>query len=194
MSKPEKNGAERFVELYCFLYQKIVGDYLRDKGEELQRYKKFEPDLLGKFYMNYKDEAGAIDQISSLVSKLIILQSLPNANHRSAFLFIRYYLKKYGIYIEIYEDEKTKYDKFYDTSKFLIDRDINHHFLYADNYMDVHHDMAINSHLASTKNLLEEIVKWPQSGMVELESFHSFVASTNQTGSLPFSNHFGSSN
>ncbi len=97
-------------------------------------YKEYEPEYLIKFYNNHKDFEDIVDQITNITSKLILIQALPNANHRTAFIFIRIYLKK----------------------------------------------------------LFNEIIELPQSGMVTLESLHSFIASLNQSGSSPSENQQGS--
>jgi len=54
--------------------------------------------------------------------------------------------------------------------------------------MDVQHSQALKEHEKSMKKLMNEIVNIPQSGIRTVESFHSFVASINQSGSLSFLN------
>jgi prophage maintenance system killer protein len=180
--------AKQFQKFYYELFLHIVRDYKNRTGEDLKMYKEYEPEYLIKFYCNHKDNKDFFDQITNITSNLILIQALPNANHRTAFIFIRIYLKKHGIYIRTYEEEKEKYDVFYDISKPLIDNDINRPQIYNDKYLDVHHTSAIKKHFSSLKKLFESVVELPQSGMVTLESLHSFIASLNQSGSSPSEN------
>ena len=180
--------AELFERFYYELFLHIVRDYKNRTGEELKMYKEYEPEYLRKFYCNHMDNQDLLDQITNITSNLILIQALPNANHRTAFIFIRIYLKKHGIYIRTYEEEKEKYDAFYDISKPIIDKDINRLQFFNDKYFDVHHTMAIKTHFNSLKKLFESVVELPQSGMVTLESLHSFIASLNQSGSFPSEN------
>ncbi len=180
---------DEFVALYYKIYLFIIKDYKKRTGKNLREYKDYEPEYLKNLYLNYKDKNNLIDQVSHLASKLIIIQALPNANHRTAFLFIKYYLKKQGVNMYIYSEKKKAYDLFYEQSKFLIEREINHLQLFNDSYMDVQHDQALREHENNMKRLMKEIVILPQSGIRTVESFHSFVASINQSGSLPFLNH-----
>lgn len=78
--------------------------------------------------------------------------------------------------------------RFSEKSKFLIEREINHNQLFNESYMDVQHSQALKEHEKSMKKLMNEIVNIPQSGIRTVESFHSFVASINQSGSLSFLN------
>ncbi|MFO8078019.1 MAG: hypothetical protein R6U21_05205 [Thermoplasmatota archaeon] len=180
--------ADDFVILYRRLYLFLVKDYKRRTGRNLKEYKSYEPTYLKKAYLNYTDKSTLIDQVSHLASTLITIQALPNANHRTAFLFTKYYLKKHGVNMKIYSEEKKVYDQLYEKSKFLIEREINHNQLFNDSYMDVHHDQAVRKHEKHMKKLMKEIVILPQSGIRTVESFHSFVASINQSGSFPFLN------
>ena len=180
--------AKQFQELYHELFLHIVRDYKNRTGEELKMYKEYEPDYLIKFYCNHKDSKDLLDQITNITSNLILIQALPNANHRTAFIFIRIYLKKHGIYIRTYEEEKKKYDAFYDISKPIIDNDINRPQFFNEKYFDVHHSSAIKKHFDSLRKLFNSVVELPQSGMVTLESLHSFIASLNQSGSSPSEN------
>ena len=166
----------------------IVRDFKNRTGEDLKMYKEYEPEYLIKFYNNHKDNEDIIDQITHITSTLILIQALPNANHRTAFIFIRIYLKKHGIYIKTYEEEQETYDAFYNISKPLIDREINRPQFFNEKYFDVHHYAAIKNHFNSLKKLFKSVVEQPQSGMVTLESLHSFIASLNQSGSSPSEN------
>jgi prophage maintenance system killer protein len=177
--------AKKFEQLYHELFLHIVRDYKNRTGEDLKIYKKYEPEYLIEFFLNHEDSDDIIDQITNIVSTLILIQAFPNANHRTAFMFIRIYLKKHGIYIKTYEEEQEKYDAFYDISKPIIDREINRPQFFNDNYFDVHHSLAIKKHFKSLKKLFNEIVELPQSGIVTVESLHSFIASLNQSGSSP---------
>jgi hypothetical protein len=183
-----EKSIDDFVTLYYQIYLFIINDFKRRTGENLKEYKEFEPWYLKKIYLDYTDKSNLIDQVSQLASKLIVSQALPNANHRTAFLFVKYYLKKQGVDMNIYSEKKKVYDRFYEKSKFLIDRVINHLQLFNDSYMDVQHDQALREHEKSMKQLMKEIIILPQSGIRTVESFHSFVASINQSGSLPFLN------
>ena len=184
--------AKQFQRFYNELFLHIVRDFKNRTGEELKMYKEYEPEYLIKFYNNHKDYEDVIDQITNITSNLILIQALPNANHRTAFIFIRIYLKKHGIYIKTYEEEQEKYDAFYNISKPLIDREINRPQFFNDKYIDVHHSLAIKKHFKSLKKLFNSVVELPQSGMVTLESLHSFIASLNQSGSSPSENQQGS--
>jgi prophage maintenance system killer protein len=184
--------AKKFQEFYYELFLHIVRDFRNRTGEELKMYKEYEPEYLIDFYNNHKDNENLIDQITNITSNLILIQALPNANHRTAFIFIRIYLKKHGIYIKTYEEEQEKYDVFYNISKPLIDNDINRPQIFNEKYLDVHHSSAIKKHFMSLKKLFKSVVELPQSGMVTLESLHSFIASLNQSGSSPSENQQGS--
>ena len=183
-----EKDAKRFVELYYQIYLFLLKDYKNKTGKNLKTYKEYEPDYLKKVFLQYKDKKDIIDQASSLTSNLIVIQAFPNANHRTAFLFMKYYLKKQGITMDIYSEKKEMYNRFYEKSKFLIERPINHKQLFNESYMDVQHSLALKEHEKSMKRLMKEIVHIPQSGITTVESFHSFVASINQSGSLPFLN------
>ena len=98
-----------------------------------------------KFYCNHKDNKDVLNQITNITSSLILIQALPNANHRTAFIFIRIYLKKHGIYIKTYEEEQEKYNAFYYISKPIIDKDINRPQFFNEKYLDVHHSSAIKN-------------------------------------------------
>jgi prophage maintenance system killer protein len=183
-----KNDAHRFETLYYQLYLFIVNDYKNRTGKALKPYKEYEPNYLKQLYVTHEDKEEMIDQVSELTSKLIIIQALPNANHRTAFLFIKYYLKKQGIDMKIYKEAKIEYDAFYQISKEVIDKDINHERIFSSSYFDIYHTSGIEKHKKNVRILMENILNIPQSGMRTVESFHSFVASMNQAGSLPFSN------
>jgi hypothetical protein len=143
------------------------------------------------FCENYTDEIYLIDQLSKLLSKLIILQALPNANHRTAFRFVDLYL---GFACEeklkTYNDAKIIYDEFYNKSKPIIDFEINHNALFNKIYTDAHHSIGIENHLKYTKELIGKITRI-QSGITDAVPFHRFItslyqegSSSNQTGSL----------
>lgn len=188
MKNSHINKSDDFVELYYQIYLFLLRDYKNRTRKKLKTYKEYEPEYLKKTYLQYKDKKDIIDQASSLSSNLIVIQSLPNANHRTAFLFTKYYLKKHGVSMKIYSEKKKRYDLFYEKSKFLIEREINHNQLFNESYMDVQHSQALKEHEKSMKKLMNEIVNIPQSGIRTVESFHSFVASINQSGSLSFLN------
>lgn len=188
MIDSDEKYAEQFVKLYHQIYLFLLKDYKTKTGKKLKTYKEYEPDYLKKAFIQYKDKKDLVSQASSFASKLIVIQALPNANHRTAFLFIKYYLKKQGIGMQIYSENKKMYDIFYEKSKSLIEQDINHEQIFNDSYMDVVHSKALKEHEKSMNKLMKEIIKLPQSGITTVESFHSFVASMNQLGSLPFLN------
>ncbi len=188
MNLNKEYSAEKFVSPYLKLYESIKRSYQSIKGEKIAEYKELEPEILKQIFLNYVDEEGIINQCSKICSQLIRSQSLPNANHRTAFLFIKLYLRKQDIRMYIYEEKKSEYDKFYRTSKEIIDTMIEHNELFNRKYMDVHHSIGIEEHEKKMDRLMREIIQIPQSGIVAAESFHSFIASMNQEGSLPGGN------
>lgn len=188
MNLNREYSAEKFVWLYLKLYESIKRSYQSITGEKIAEYKELETDILKKIFLSYVDEESIIDQCSKICSHLIRSQPLPNANHRTAFLFIKLYLRKQDIRMYIYEEKKSEYDKFYLTSKEIVDTMIEHNELFNRNYMDVHHSMGIEEHEKKMEWLMRKIIQMPQSGIVAAESFHSFIASMNQEGSLPGGN------
>lgn len=175
---------EKFRKAYYILYERITIEYEEQTGEPLKKYKKYEPELLETFFTNYRNDGEIFDQASKILSQLITLQSLPNANHRTAFLFIQFYLNKNGIAIHQYEEAREQYDEFYKYSKHAIERDINHQELFNEKYLDVHHSIALEQHVKEAKQLLEKIVKH-QSGILEAESLQAFVTDLYHSGSFP---------
>jgi prophage maintenance system killer protein len=188
MHKKDIAFEDRFVQLYYELYHFIVRDFKERNGTDLKLYKDYEPEYLQRFIQVFKDRTEIMDQVSSLASGLITLQALPNANHRTAFMFIRVYLKKWDIYIKRYDEDKENYDRFYSRSKKIIERDIDHNMLFKKDFIDAQHSIGIEEHYRITNALLKKVVELPQSGIVTVESLHSFIASMNQVGSLPSSN------
>lgn len=188
MQKKNISFEDKFVHLYYELYQFIVRDFKERNGTDLKLYKDYEPEYLTRFVHGFKDKFEIMDQLSALASGLITLQALPNANHRTAFMFIRIYLKKKDIYIKRYDEDKENYDLFYTRSKKIIERDIDHQLLFKHDFVDAQHSLGIGEHYKITNELLKTIVELPQSGIVTVESLHSFIASVNQVGSLPSSN------
>jgi len=146
MNNSHMKGADEFIELYYQIYLFLLRDYKNKTGKNLKTYKEYEPDYLKKTYLQYEDKKDIIDQASSLASNLIVIQALTNANHRTAFLFIKYYLKKHGVSMKIYSEKKEMYNRFYEKSKFLIERPINHKQLFNESYMDVQHSSALKEH------------------------------------------------
>jgi len=173
---------ELFRDRYLLLYQKVLFDFYNETGQELGEYKELEPELLLTFCDSYVEEPFLFDQVSKLLSHLILLQSLPNANHRAAFLFIRLYLKNHSIGLKTYLEEKEVYDEFYRISKPIIENDVNHNEVPNSGYFDAHHIEGMARHLKAARELLKKIIT-PQSGMTEAEPFHSFIASSYQDGS-----------
>ena len=174
---------EAFRDYFYYIFQLIIEEYENETGEKLKEYKKYEPKLLLKFCGEYMDEKDVIDQASKLLSQLIVLQALPNANHRTSFRLVSLYLSsQHDIRITTYPDAKKEYDDFYEVSKHLISRDINHQELFNENFMDVHHTMALDKHLEESKKLIEKIFQ-NQSGMMEAVPFHRFISSLNHSGS-----------
>jgi prophage maintenance system killer protein len=188
MRKRDIAFEERFIHLYHELYQFILQDFKEREGTDLKLYKDYEPEHLRRFIQGFKDKPEIMDQLSALTSGLITLQALPNANHRTAFMFLRVYLKKRDIYIKRYDEDKKNYDNFYSRSKKIIERDIDHNLLFKKDFVDAQHSIGIEEHFKISKVLLQNVVELPQSGIVTVESLHSFIASMNQAGSLPSSN------
>jgi hypothetical protein len=63
-----------------------------------------------------------INQLTKLLSGLIVLQALPNANHRTGFRFVDLYFGfACGFKMKTYLEEKRLYDDFYIHSKQIID-------------------------------------------------------------------------
>jgi hypothetical protein len=176
-------NCETFRDFYYHLFETVNYDYWKDTGERIKPYKEYEPDLLIKFCINYEDASDIQTQLVKLLSGLIVLQSLPNANHRTAFRLIDHYLefvceKNIKVYFEV----KDIYDSFYEKSKQIIDNDINHEYLFHENYHDAHHFMGIANHLKFSKELIEKILP-PQSGIIDAVPFQRFITSLYQSGS-----------
>jgi hypothetical protein len=188
MKKKALANSETFCEIYYSIFLFICKDNLKRTGKELSSYKHFEPEYLKNIYIEYVDEKEIIKQISKLLSKLIIIQALPNANHRTAFFLMRVYSRMHGIRMKLYDEDIEYFNKFYDESKRIIGTDINHSHLFDDNYFDSQHSHGIEEHLKCSTNLIRKILVKPQSGIRTVESFHSFIARLNQAGSLPSSN------
>lgn len=188
----DNKDCETFRDFYYHLFETVNYDYWKKTGEKIKSYKEYEPDLLIIFCKNYKDSPDIQNQLAKLLSGLIILQSLPNANHRTAFRLIDHYLeftcKKN---IKIYSDEKNRYDPFYDKSKQIIDNDINHEYLFYKKYHDAHHHIGIKNHLKYSKELIEKIIP-PQSGIIDAVPFQRFITSLYQSGSSSSLNQRGS--
>ena len=179
----DSNNCETFKNFYYHIFKRINYEFLQETGKEIKPYKEYEPDLLLTFCNKYNDEPELIHQLTKLLSGLIILQTLPNANHRTAFRFIDLYLGFIGrVKLKTYTEEKYLYDEFYKISKPIIDLDINHHALFNDKYMDVHHSMGIEKHFKCSKELIEKIIK-TQSGITEAVPFQRFITSLYQSGS-----------
>ena len=138
-------------------------------------------------YVRYVDEKDLVNQISKMLSNLILIQSLPNANHRTAFFFMVTYAQKPGMRLKVYEEDTRNYDHFIKISKTIIDTDISHENFFNEKYIDAHHNIGIQKHLVCTRSLVEKILIKPQSGMRTVESFQSFIARLNHKGSLPSS-------
>ena len=140
----DDKDCEIFRDFFHHLFERINFEYLEETGESIKPYKNYEPDLLIIFCKKYEDERNIQDQLAKLLSGLIVIQSLPNANHRTAFRFADLYFGfACGNKMKTYTETKTLYDKFYDISKPIIDFEINHHALFNYKYMDVHHTMGV---------------------------------------------------
>lgn len=183
-------NCEIFRDFYHHLFERINFEYHEETGEHIKPYKEYEPDLLIQFCLRYENEQIIKDQLAKLLSGLITLQSLPNANHRTAFRFVDLYLGfSCREKLRIYSDAQDLYDKFYDKSKSIIDFEINHGELFNENYMDAHHKMGIQNHFMYSKELIEKITE-TQSGIMEAVPFQRFITSLYQEGST--SNQTGS--
>ncbi len=179
----DKEQCEAFRDYFRYIFDIINMEFEKETGEKLKEYKDYEPELLLKFCRDYTDEKEVLGQASKLLSKLIVLQALPKANHRTSFRLVDSYLCFMGnMTITTYPDAKELYDEFYDVSKHLISREISHKDLFNENFMDVHHTMALDKHLAQSKRLIEKILI-NQSGMMEAVPFQCFIDSLNHSGS-----------
>lgn len=179
----DHKGCEIFRDFYYHLYERINFEFTEETGEKLKEYKDYEPDLLITFCEKSSDEKDVLNQMAKMLSGLIILQALPNANHRTAFRFIDLYLGFVcGDNMKTYLDEKELYEVFYSHSKRIVDLDINHEYIFHKSYHNTHHSMGIKDHLKHSKELLEKIVS-TQSGMIEAVPFHRFITSLYQEGS-----------
>ena len=187
--KNQKN-CEVFQKFYYHLYERINFEYTEETGDRIKEYKSYEPELLILFCRNYKDQPKMLNQLTKLLSGLIILQALPNANHRSAFRFVDLYFGfACGCKLKTYNDEKRLYDGFYVHSKHIIDFEVNHDQQFNEHYHDAQHTKGLKAHLKHSKELIEKIIP-TQSGMIEAVPFQRFITSLYQEGSS--SNHVGS--
>ena len=176
-------NCETFKNFYYHLFERINYEFTEETGDKIKPYKDYEPDLLLTFCDNYIDETYLINQLTNMLSGLIILQALPNANHRTAFRFVDLYLGfACGEKMKTYNEAKYLYDEFYKKSKPIIDFEINHDALFNKKYTDAHHSMGIKNHLIYSKELIEKIIQ-TQSGITEAVPFHRFITSLYQEGS-----------
>jgi len=172
---------ETFEKDYESLYNIIIREYEKETKEKIKAYKDYEPHLLIAFCENFTDEENILDQAAKLLSGLIVLQPLPNANHRTAFRFVSIYLLRTGgLKINTYHEARALYDGFYNKSKPILEFEINHDALFNEKYMDTHHFMGIEKHLEHSKELLKNIMP-AQSGMVEAVPFQRFISSLNHS-------------
>jgi len=86
-----------FVDWCTWFFLKQVNDILKKQRVLLTPYKSFEPKKLVNLYQNFQDEEYLLDQCAELLSKMILVQAFPNANHRTAFFLVGSYLSKHGI-------------------------------------------------------------------------------------------------
>ena len=186
MTNKKEDTAKAFTTTYYRIFQSLCDEYNERTGEQLKPYKEYEPEYLYNFCVQYIDEKDIVKQISKILSKLIIIQALPNANHRTAFFLMNIYCLKPEMRLKIYDEKKQDYDKFIDRSKRIIDTDISHVDYFNENYFDAHHTKGIEKHLGLTTELIKNILVKPQSGIVTVESFQIFIARLIQTGSFPF--------
>lgn len=185
-------SCEIFQKFYYHLYERINFEFTEETGGKIKEYKAYEPDLLILFCKNYQDQPKMVNQLTRLLSGLIILQALPNANHRSAFRFVDLYFGFAGEFkMKTYKDERELYDAFYIHSKQIIDFEVNHEQLFNEHYHDVHHTEGIKNHLKYSKELVEKIIP-TQSGMIEAVPFQRFITSLYQKGSSSSLNQTGS--
>ncbi len=176
-------NCEIFKKFYYHLYERINFEFTEETGDKIKEYKPYEPDLLITYCEMYQDQSVMLNQISKLLSGLIILQALPNANHRSSFRFVDLYFGfACGSKMATYKEEKELYDGFYVHSKQIIDFEINHEQLFNEHYHDVHHTEGIKNHLKYSKELVEKIIS-TQSGIIEAVPFQRFITSLYQEGS-----------
>jgi hypothetical protein len=181
-----------FQKFYYHLYEKINFEYSEETGYNIKEYKPYEPELLIRFCNDFKDESKMIDQLTKLLSGLIVLQALPNANHRSAFRFTDLYFGySSGNKLKTYLEVKKLYDDFYIHSKQIIDFELNHEQLFNEQYHDVHHTEGKKNHFKYSRELIEKIIP-TQSGMIEAVPFQRFITSLYQAGSSPSLNQTGS--
>jgi hypothetical protein len=170
-----------FENDYQSLYRIILEDYERETGKKIKPYKDYEPDILVIFCDRFSDEKEVLNQVAKLLSGLIIIQALPNANHRTAFRLVSIYLlKTTGKKMITYNEAKPLYDEFYKKSKPIVELDINHDALFNDKYMDVHHSMGIEKHFKCSKELIKKIIP-AQSGILEAVPFQRFISSLNHS-------------
>ena len=172
---------ETFENDYELLYKIIIKEYQEETKEKIKAYKNYEPDLLVTFCKKYSDEEGILNQVAKLLSGLIILQALPNANHRTAFRFVSIYLlRTCRLKMKTYNEAKDLYDGFYGKSKPILEFEINHDALFNEKYMDSHHSMGMERHLEYSKELIMKIIP-AQSGIVEAVPFQRFISSLNHS-------------
>lgn len=172
---------ETFENDYELLYKIIIKEYEEETGEKIKVYKDYEPSLLVTFCEKFSDEKDILNQAAKLLSGLIILQALPNANHRTAFRFVSIFLlRSIGVKIKTYNEAKDLYDGFYGKSKPILEFEINHDALFNDKYMDSHHYMGMEKHLEYSIELIKKIIP-TQSGIVEAVPFQRFISSLNHS-------------
>ncbi len=189
MTNRKNQDATTFCDKYYKIYEFLCRDYKKRTGIALAQYKKYEPEYLIKMYLRFTDENELVKQVSKMLSDPILIQALPNANHRTAFLFIRIYCEKQGIQMKSYDEATPDYERFIRISKTIIDTDIDHVNFFNELYIDTHHGIGLKRHLTAATQLIEKILVRPQSGIRTVESFQSFIAFLNHSGSLSFSNH-----
>ncbi len=166
--------------LVKWFFLKQVNNILKKQRVLLTPYKSFEPKKLVNLYQNFQDEEYLLDQCAELLSKMILVQAFPNANHRTAFFLVGSYLSKHGIRTIKFEDDPGRYQEFYKKSKGLLETDIDHMHIFDKNYLDAIHMTGIDDHLEAARKQLELIIIGDQSGIKTEESLQSFTKSLSQ--------------
>ena len=112
---------KKFIRIYLYEQE----NHTRERGIPIEKYSPYEPDLTDKFFEEFNDENKTITQIGTeILSNLIFLQSLPNANHRTSINFLTIFLNENDVLIKEYIGNESIIDNYIYRSSGIIKFDL----------------------------------------------------------------------
>lgn len=112
---------KKFLRLY--LYEQLT--HIEEKGEPIEGYNRYNLELTDQYFEEYDDANKTIRQIAvELLSDLIFLQTLPNANHRTAINFVALFLEINSVFIKNYSDNEIIFNEYVLKSNDIIKHDL----------------------------------------------------------------------